>query len=155
MFGNKGYVWKLLGALALVAGMGVFAARRGESINPPLWRCVAQPARWEGTVLWIPYARIVSVAESDFVIDATEARIRVSGRAPGGINAFVSLRGVFRADGPRLEMLRSRVLPPDGALRRRIMEAVSILVVLAVLANLARHFLFRPKALQFERGQDG
>ena len=154
MFGNRGYAWKLLGALALVAGMGVLAARRGESINPPLWRCVAEPARWEGTVLWIPWARIVSVAESDFEIDATDARIRVQGRAPGAVDTFVSVRGVFRADGPRLEMLRSRVLPPDGALRRRVMEGVSILVVLAVLANLARHFFFRPKALQFERGTE-
>ena len=45
MFSNRGYRWKLGGALALIAVLGVSAARRGETINPPLWRCVVVSAR--------------------------------------------------------------------------------------------------------------
>jgi len=148
VFSNRGYRWKLGGALALVAVLGVVAARRGSSINPPLWRCVVEPARWDNQTLWLPYARIVSVGDAEFEVAAADAQIRVRGMAPAGPGTLVTLRGVFRADGPRLDLLQSRALPPDFGRRRRIMEVVSIIVVLAVLVNFCRHFVLRPKVLQ-------
>jgi hypothetical protein len=152
VFGNKGYLWKLGATLALIAGMGVLAARRGDKINPALWRCVVEPDRWNDTTLWLPIARILSVGESDFEVAAGDARIRVVGRAPAGVDSVITLRGIFRADGPRIEMLRSRVMAPDHARRRLLLEGVSVVVLLGVIANFLRHFLFRPKVLQFERG---
>ena len=151
MFSNKAYGWKLAAALFVIAGLGVYASRKGESINPPLWRCVVEPQRWDGTTLWLPFARIASLGESSFEVDATDARIRVIGKAPAGIGSAVTLRGVFRAEGPRIELIDSRALPPDLGGRRRLMEAVSVLVVLGVLANFARHFLVRPKVLHVRR----
>lgn len=148
MFSNKAYGWKLGAALLVIAGLGVYAARKGESINPPLWKCVVEPKRWDNTPLWLPFARIASVGESSFEVDATEARIRVTGKAPAAVGGTVTLRGVFRADGPRIELIAARALPPDLVGRRRLMEVVSVLVVLVVLANFARHFLVRPKVLQ-------
>lgn len=153
MFSNKRYLWKLGAALALIAVMGVSAARRGDSINPMLWRCIAEPARWNDTRLWIPLARIVSLQEASYEIAAgdPEVRLRVEGRAPGAAGDWITLAGTFRAEGPRLDAERSRVLPPRFRLRW-LTEAVSVAVLLAVLVNFARHFLFRPKLLQFEKG---
>jgi hypothetical protein len=148
VFSNRAYGWKLTAALFLIAGLGVYAARKGESINPPLWRCVVEPKRWDDTTLWLPFARIASVGEGTFEVDATDARIRVIGKAPAGVGSTVTLRGVFRANGPHLELIDSRALPPDLGGRRRLMEVVSILVVLIVLANFIRHFYVRPKVLQ-------
>ena len=152
MFGNKAYRWKLGAALAIIAGFGIYAARRGDAIDPPLWRCVVEPRRWDNTILWLPYARVVSVGDSEFEVAASDARIRVSGRAPAGVDGLVTLRGVFRADGPRIELVQARPLPADFNRRRLLMEVVSVAVLLAVAANFARHFLFRPGIVQFERG---
>ena len=57
---------------------------------------------------------------------------------------------IFRTDGPRLEMIRSRPMPRHYRLRW-LVEAVSVIVLLGVLANFARHFAFRPKLLQVEK----
>ena len=113
MFSNKHYRWKLGGALALIAVLGVYSARKGDSINPMLWRCVAEPERWKDTRLWLPLARIVSVQATSYEVAAgdPEARIRVEGRSPGVVGDAITLAGIFRADGPRLEAERSRVLP--------------------------------------------
>lgn len=148
MFSNRGYVWKLGAALALIAALGVYASRRGESINPPLWRCVVEPRRWDNTMLWLPYARVMSVGDAGFEVEASDARIRVTGKAPVGVDGLLTLRGVFRADGPRIELIEGRPLPPDLGRRRLIMEVVSVLVVLIVMANFARHFIVRSKVLQ-------
>lgn len=149
MFSNRFFRLKLGAALAAIALLGVLAVRRGEPINPTLWRCVAEPARWDGTRLWLPYATILSVRESDFRVASGDTEIRVVGRAPAAVGGFITLSGTFRADGPSFEMDRNRVLPPHFRLRWLI-EAVSVAVVLAVLANFCRHFLFRPKVLQAE-----
>jgi hypothetical protein len=150
VFSNKGYGWKLGGALALIAVLGIYAARKGESINPPLWRCVVEPRRWDNTVLWLPYARVVSVHDAEFEVAATDAKIRVTGTSPVPVGGRLTLRGIFHADGPRIELIESRPLPADLGRRRLIMEVVSVLVVLVVIANFIRHFCFRPKALQVE-----
>lgn len=149
MFSNRFFRLKLGGALVAIALLGILAARRGNAINPQLYRCVAEPERWKDTRLWLPVARILSVGDSEFRVDSGEATILVRGRPPAGPGAAVSLTGTFRADGPHLELIRSRVLPPRHRLRW-LMEAVSIVVALGVLANFARHFLFRPKVLQIE-----
>jgi hypothetical protein len=150
VFSNRGYRWKLCGALGVIAMMGVAAALRGDSINPSLWRCVAEPRRWEGASLWFPTARILSVRGSDYDIASGAAQIRVLGRAPAASGTLITLTGTFHADGPRVDPVRTRVLSPHTQLRW-LMEAVSIMVALAVLANFARHFLFRPRMLQVGR----
>ncbi len=137
----------------MIAALGVLAARRGDSINPAVWRCVAEPQRWKNASLWVHVAQVVAVRDADFDIITGESdlRIRVEGRSPGGVGSLISFTATFRADGPSLELRRGRVLPPSFRLRWAA-ELVSIAVVLGILANFARHFLFRPKILQFEKG---
>jgi hypothetical protein len=156
VFSNSLLRWKLGAALATIAVMGVYASHRGDDLNPELWRCVAQPERWNGKRLWLPRARIVSVRDSwyEIVSGDPEAGIRVDGPAPGNPGERISLSGTFQSDGPRLVTERVRVLPPRVRLRW-LVEAVSVAVVLAVLANLGRHFLFRPKVLQVEGAPRG
>jgi hypothetical protein len=156
VFSNKLFRWKLGAALAAIAVMGVSASHRGSGINPALWRCVAQPERWDKTRLWIPAARIVSVRDSSYDIRSgdPEVTIRVDGAAPAKPDEWIALTGTFRSDGPRLQMERARVLPPRTRLRW-LLEAVSVLVALAVLGNLGRHFLFRPRVLQVEGAPRG
>jgi len=125
VFSNKGYGWKLVGALALIAGLGVYAHRRGESINPPLWKVVVEPRRWDNTMLWLPRALVEKVDETGFVVASSEARIRVTGKAPAGVDQLVTLRGIFRARDLTIEMIESRPLPPDLGRRRLVMEVVS------------------------------
>lgn len=75
----------------------------------------------------------------------------MTGPAPAAPGARVAYIAVFRADGPHLDPVRSRVLPEtDGY--RYLMEGVSLLVLLIVFSNFARHFLFRPRILQVEGG---
>ena len=152
MFSNRAWGWKLGAALFLIAGLGVYASRKGESINPPVWKCVVEPKRWDNTTLWLPFARIASIGDSSFDVDSTDVRIRVIGKPPAGVGSGVTLRGVFRADGPRIDLIEARALPPDVGGRRRLMEMVSVLVVLVILANFVRHFVVRPKVIQVQRG---
>ncbi len=156
MFSNSLFRWKLGAALATIAVMGVYASHRGEDLKPGLWRCVAQPQRWNEKRLWLPRARIVSSEESWYEIASgdPEATIRVDGAAPARPGEWIALTGTFRSDGPRLLTDQVRVLPPRARLRW-LVEAVSVAVVLAVLANLGRHFLFRPKLLQVEGALHG
>jgi hypothetical protein len=147
VFSNKGYGWKLLAGLAVIAGLGVLSGKWGDSINPALWRCVVEPRRWNGETLWIPEARILAAGAGDYEISKGDVRIRVTGAAPGPVGARITLVAVFHADGPTLEARRARLLP-EGSASRRLMEIVSGLVLLGVLANLLRHFAFRPDALQ-------
>jgi hypothetical protein len=149
VFSNRHFRLKLAGALLVIALMVLFSGRRGESINPLLWRCVAQPERWRDQRLLLT-ASIVSSDGTGFEIESGHARIRVDGPAPGKVDDAVLLTAIFRADGPRLEMIRSRPLPRHYRLRW-LVEAVSVVVLLGVLANFARHFAFRPKLLQVEK----
>jgi len=150
VFSNRYFRLKLAGALIVIALLGISAARRGESINPALWRCVAQPERWNRERLWLPAAVIVSARDADFEIDSGEVRIRVDGRAPAKVGDAITLTAIFHTEGPRLEMVRGRALPPLSRLRW-LVEAVSVVVLLGVLANFARHFAFRPKVVQVEK----
>ncbi len=150
MFSNRHFGLKLGGALLAIAALGVVAARKGDSINPALWRCVSEPQRWGDRPLWLSFATIVSTRQGEFVIEAGDVRILVGGQAPAKPGEAIALTAIFRADGPRLEMVRSRVLPPRYRLRW-LVEAISVVVTLAVLANFVRHFAFRPKVLQIEK----
>jgi len=149
MFGNRGYLWKLGAALALIALLGVYAGTRGDGINPSVARCLAEPDRWDGARIWVPGARIVAVHETDYEIQTGIAHIQVAGPAPAPAGARISLIASFRGRGPDLEPVRTRILPA-GDRFRVIMEVVSLLVVLGVFANFARHFLFQPKNLEVE-----
>ncbi len=99
MFSNRFYRGKLAAALALIALLGVYAGKRGESINPMLWRCLAQPERWDKQRLWIPRAVIVAVRGSSYDIasGSPEARIRIEGPAPGRPGDLISVIGTFRS----------------------------------------------------------
>lgn len=149
MFGNKGLRWRLAAALAAAALLGIYSAREGSARNPSVWDCLAQPERWKDRTIWVPVAIVLSGDATEHVIWTGEAKIRVSGPAPVSPGGRASYVAVFRADGPRLESVRARVLPATNT-SRTIMEVVSVLVLLGVLANFGRHFLFRPKALQVE-----
>jgi hypothetical protein len=149
VFSNRYFRLKLAGALLLIALQGVYSGRKGESINPLLWRCVAQPERWRDKTLLMA-AVIVSTEATGFEIESGHARIRVDGTPPGKVHDAVFLTAIFRADGPRLEMIGSRPMPVHYRLRW-LVEAVSVVVLLGVLANFARHFAFRPKVLQLEK----
>jgi hypothetical protein len=149
VFGNRGFGWKFGGALALIAGLGVLSSRRGEMLNPALWRCLAEPARWDGQVIWIPNGRIVSVQSQSYEIDVAELSIRVEGTPPATLGGRLGLRATFRAEGPRLVPLRVRALPAHIRFRW-LVEAISLATLILVLANFSRHFLFRPKVFQVE-----
>jgi hypothetical protein len=150
VFGNKGYRWKLAAGLALIGALGVDAGLRSTWINPSVWRCLAEPSRADGLEIWVPAARVLSVRDRDYEIEAGSVQIRVSGPAPAPVESRISLVAVFHAEGPRLEPVRARLLPPSDRFRRA-MEVVSVIVAMGVLANFARFFLFRPKLLQIER----
>lgn len=149
MFDNRFYRWKLGGSLALIAVMGVYAADHGQGINPMLWRCVAEPARWKDTPVWIPLARVVRVGSTDFDISTgdPQTEIRVVGRSPGQAGERVSLRGIFRAEGPRLDLVAARKIPPHFRFRW-LMEGVSLVVGIAVLVNFRRAFQLKLDHLQ-------
>jgi hypothetical protein len=151
VFSNRHYRLKLAGALLVIALMAAVAARKGDPSNPALWRCVSEPERWRDRRLWLPFATVVSTHDDGFEIESAEVVIRVDGRAPAEVGEPITLTAIFRADGPRLEMIQSRPLPPRARLRW-VMEAVSVVVLLGVLANFARHFAFRPTVLQLKRG---
>jgi hypothetical protein len=149
VFSNRGFGWKFGGALTLIAGLGVLSSRRGDMLNPALWRCLAEPARWDGQVIWIPNARITSVQPQSYEIDIADVSIRVEGTPPATPGERLGLRATFRAEGPRLVPLRVRALPARIRLRW-LVEAISLAALALVLANFSRHFLFRPKVLQVE-----
>jgi hypothetical protein len=150
VFGNKGYRWKLGAGLALIAVLGISAGLRGHSINPPVWHCLGDPTGTDGARIWVPAAWITTVHDHEYEIQADIAQIRVSGPAPAPAGSRISMIAIFHGAGPMLEPLRTRVLP-DSGLYRLLMEIASVIVALAVFANFARHFLFRPRVLQVGR----
>lgn len=146
MFDNKGYGWKVLAGLVVIACLGVYCFNRGDNLNPALWRAVAEPKRWDGTTLWIPEAWVVKAGAKEYEIVRAEMRLRVKGVPPGPQGSRITLRAVFRGDGPSLEAIEARLLP-SSTRRRRVMEFVSVAVLVAVILNLLRHFAFRPQVL--------
>ena len=152
MFGNKGFGWKLAGALTLIAVLGVFCNLRAEAVRPSLTRCLAQPARWDGAKLWIPSGTIVSTGRGEYHLSAVHLTLRVEGPAPAAPGTRIGVQGTFRAADRTLVPAHTRVLAAEGP-QRGWMEAISVLVAILILANFIRHFMFRPKALQLE-GRD-
>lgn len=150
MFTNRGFTLKLGAALAAVALMGVYAERRGRSMNPALWRCLAEPARWEGTELRVS-GQVASSDATGFVLDTGRGRIRVDRAADVRPGAPLTVRGKFRREGPTLEFHSLRRARSEG-LFRWIIEAVSLLVMGLIVLNFLRHFSARPAVLRVERG---
>lgn len=145
LFSDRAWGWKVAAALAVIAGLGLLSERQGRRINPAVWRCVAQPARWDGTPLWLPRVQVVEVAPDAYVIEQDRVRLTVRGAPPVPAGTWIELRGLFRAEGPRLDPQRVRVPGPG---RRWVVEAVSLAVLALVLANFLRHFRSRPSAVQ-------
>ena len=149
MFSNKGYAWKLTAALTVVAGLGIFSAVRGESIHPALWRCLAEPARWDGTELWLSDARVLSSDTRGFEIEYRGARAFVVPAGGVGPGDRVSLTGTFQAAG-RVIRLDKLDKSSEAKGPRLLSEIVSVLVLALILLNFLRHFAFRPKVVQAE-----
>jgi hypothetical protein len=151
VFSNRHFGWKLAASLVAIALLGLRSERLGDSIHPNLWRCLAQPARWDGTALWLPRALVVASDADGFEIEVQGVRARVAPAdrvAPGDT---IALTGTFRASGPiQLKLLRK---DPPGDESRRWPVIVSIAVVALAILNLLRHFSFRPKVIQVE-GRD-
>lgn len=150
IFDNRAWGWKLAAALAVVALLGVYSAVRGSGLKPSLARCLAEPARWDGAAVWITSGTVAQTSPEAWVLRTDGHSVRIPGPAPAGAGADVSLAGRFRADGPRIDPTRTRLLPASS-LTRRWMELLSITVALLVLFNAARAFNFDPKRLQVER----
>ncbi len=70
MFSNRGYKVKLTAALALIAGLGIYSGWRGGSINPALWRCVAEPARWDGVEVRASGVVVLFNGHGDVTVEA-------------------------------------------------------------------------------------
>lgn len=151
MFSNRRYGLKLAAAAGLVAVLGVFSAWHGESIGPAVWRCLAQPARWHGTVMRTA-GRIVEVRAGSFVLDQNGAHLEVRGDAEVTAGQPVEVSGTFDRAGPFLRLEAWRTLPAHGG-HRKFLEALSVVVLAAVVLNLLRHFSFRPEVLRAETGR--
>jgi hypothetical protein len=154
IFGNRAYGAKLAAALVLVAVFGVLSDLRAARLKPPLSRCLAQPQRFDGAVVWFTDARVASVHEGGWIVASDDVEVRVPGPAPAAPGTPLSLSGTFRAQGPRVDPLRHRILPASAVPRRRLIEAVSLLVLLGVLVNAARAFRLVPSRIQLGRRED-
>jgi hypothetical protein len=154
IFGNRAYGAKLAAAVVLVAVFGILSHLRAAKLKPALSHCLAQPERFDGAPVWFSSARVASVHEGGWVVASDDVEVRVPGPAPAAPGTPIALSGTFRAQGPRVDPLRHRLLPPDSGARRRLVEAVSLLVLLGVLANAARAFRLVPSRIQLERKED-
>ena len=153
MFSNRHFAWKLAAALAAVVLLGLYSERLGDSIHPNLWRCLAQPRRWDGAALWLPRAHVVASDVDGFEIEVDGARARVAPAARVGPGDTIALTGTYRAAGP-IELTRLKKDPP-GEESRRWPMIVSIAVVAFAILNFLRHFSFRPKVIQVEGVEGG
>jgi len=149
VFSNRGFGWKLAAALAVVAGLGLLSERRGQSIQPSLWRCLAQPERWDGTALWLQNMNVVASDPDGFLIESNGVRSRVVPASPVAPGDVVSLTGTFHAAGPLIRTKEVRKSATAGR-ARRLSEVVSAAILALILLNFLRHFAFRPAAAQIE-----
>ena len=149
MFSNKALKWKLAAALAVVAGLGILSAVRGNPIHPALWRCTAQPKRWDGAELWLSGSRVLASDAGGFEIEHQYARARVVPAAPVAAGDIVDLTGTFQARGSVILLGKVKVVPPAAG-QRLLSEAVSLAVLALILLNFLRHFAFRPGAVRVE-----
>ena len=149
MFSNRAFGWKLAAALVVIAGLGLLSEQRGRSIQPSLWRCLAQPERWNGSSLWLQNMEVVSSDPDGFLVESNGVRARVLPAAPVAPGDVVSLTGTFHAAGPMIRSKEVRKSAPLGR-ARRLSEFVSVAVLALILLNFLRHFAFRPAVAQIE-----
>ena len=141
MFGNRHFYLKGALAAALFAASSFYCYKRGLFINPSVRLAGLIPGEYDGTVLWIPVSRVESIDENGFVVAASDGKIRVIGRAEGiAIGDAVEMTGRFRAPST-LEL--HRVRKASAVPWRRIVEVLSVLVLLAVLLLFLRRFRVR------------
>jgi hypothetical protein len=149
LFDDRAWGWKFAFALALIAGLGVLSAVRGDAFRPSLVRCLARPELHDGATIWIPAAPVLRTGTDGFVVRFEGLDVAVRGRAdvsPGGV---VGVRGRFRASDGGIDLDAWRRVGPLGG-TRRLVEFVSLLVLAAVAWNFLRHFAVRRKALELE-----
>lgn len=138
MFDSRAFAVKLGGTVLLVLAACVASDRWGELINPPYWKCLLEPDRYEGSALWFP-AVTVKTAESDgFRFHQDSYDIRVRGRLPEGIGEgrLVGIRARFLRDGT-LEASAVRAVPEHRP-PRRWLNLVSLPALLVVIVLFLR-----------------
>ena len=152
MFSNRFFKTKLIGALVVIACLGVYSASHGRSINPALWRCMAEPERWTGAEVRAG-GTAVDVTAEGFTLDTDRVRVPVTGvREEVTEGAHVTVRGTFHAEGPHITMMRLRH-EPTGSDHRWLIELISLFVLACVLWNFHRKFSVHPESLHV-RGSD-
>ena len=147
MFSNRGFGWKLAGAIGLVLALGAHSANSGPRQKPGPSTVLAQPAKYDGREVWIPNGLVVSAGPEEFLLEAEALALRVVGRADVRPGESVGVVGTFEAAGPRLR-LREVKRPRGSGGHRSFMVLVSLVVLGVVVANFARHFAFRPRAAE-------
>jgi hypothetical protein len=151
VFSDRAWGWKFAAALALVAGSGVLSYVRGRDLNPAYWECLVHPERHDGRTIWIPGAVVKQVGPSGILIGVDRFDVVVRGKADVAPGSPVSVRGVFRAEDGRIDLVAWRRMGPLHR-SRWIVELVSLLVVAVVARNFLKHFAFRRERLQVEVG---
>ena len=138
---------KFVAALALVAGVGLLSYYQNRHRNPAYWLCVVHPEHFDGAMLWLPSAAVQKTILGGFVIRVDGFDVDVKGDAAVSAGQRVDLRGRFRAADGRIDLVAWRAV---GTPYRRLIEAISLLVLAIVAWNFLRHFAFRRDKLQVE-----
>lgn len=149
MFDDRRLGWKLAAALGTVLLLAAWAGFLGRSVNPALRYCLSKPEAWDGTEVRLA-GPVLDGTDEGFVLRSPDGlRVRVRSTEHPSPGTHVEVAGTFRADGPRLDADRLRMLPSTD--RRWLVETVSIAVLLLLLLNFRRRFSFHPDALQARR----
>ena len=150
MFSNRFYKLKLFVALTVIALLGVYSGFRGRSINPALWRCMAEPQRWDGIEIRAG-GTAVDVTEGAFTLDTGKVQVPVRGTSEftEGVaeGDSVTVRGIFLAEGTHVAMIRIRHTSPEAELRW-LVELASLLVLAGILWNFYRKFSVHPETVR-------
>lgn len=146
---ERAWALKFASALALVAGVGLLSYLQNRDRNPAYWRCRVHPAKFDGAMLWIPGATVGSTAPDGFVLKVDGFDVPVRGDAVVKPGDRVGIRGRFRAEDGRIDLVAWRALSPLASWRW-LVEAVSLLVFAVVAWNFLRHFAFRREKLRVE-----
>ncbi len=139
-----------LQAVVAIGGFALLcadAARRLPDKYPPLRRCVADPARYVGRMIWISHAPVLESGPEHFVVDASRVGpVRIHSTLHPAPGAWVMVKGLY-VGGREVRALGTDL---DSAypLRRAAVYAISIAALALVAWLLHRHFAWRDGALR-------